>query len=177
MRQLIANCACLILLAGCAESLTTEAPTTTFEQSYVDLEESVSKRGASGMVRATAANMEVEILESNSDFINYIYLVSPGPDLLIGADDDTGTTVALPTVMPNQELIFEIRVFDGAVDTGMRWQTGPPARNPDLRRHALVEYRADGSILVSFEDLDASGWGVADEPNFVDAVFEVRRPS
>src|ERR671910_1540724 len=73
----------------------------------------------SGKVRAPAANLEVEILESNSDFVNYIYLVSPGSEVFIGSDDATGTVVTLPTVLPNEELIFEIRVFepDGVTDT------------------------------------------------------------
>jgi hypothetical protein len=131
---------------------------------------------ASGKVKAPAANLEVEILESNSDFVNYIYLVSPGPALLIGPDNATGTVVSLPGVTPGTELVFEIRVFepDGVTDTGLRWRSGPPSRNADNERHVQLTNTAGGGIMVAFEDIDGSGWGIADEPNFVDAVFEVR---
>jgi len=131
-------------------------------------------KDGSGKVRATAANLEVEILESNSSFINHIYLVSPGPELFIGTDDDWGTVVALPAVAPNTELIFEIRVFDGTVDTGMRWQSGPPARNVDHKFHVVLGMLSGEEIQVNFEDIHGDGWGVEDEPNYVDAVFVVR---
>lgn len=131
---------------------------------------------ASGKVRAPAANLEIEILESNSDFVNYIYLVSPGPEVFIGSDDSTGTVVTLPTVLPNEELIFEIRVFesDGVTDTGMRWRSGPPARNADHKQHVQLSTPAADQIQVNFEDIHGNGWGVADEPNYVDAIFIVR---
>ncbi len=131
---------------------------------------------ASGKVKAPAANLEVEILESNSDFVNYIYLVSPGSALLIGPDHATGTIVSLPAVAPGTELVFEIRVFepDGVTDTGMRWRSGPPSRNSDNEKHVQLTAGASGGIIVAFEDIDGSGWGVADEPNFIDAVIEVR---
>ena len=130
---------------------------------------------ASGKVRAPAANLEVEILESNSYFVNYIYLVSPGPEVFIGSDDATGTVVTLPPVMPNEELIFEIRVFEpDGTDTGTRWQSGPPARNTDHKQHVQLSAPAADQIQVNFEDIHGDGWGVADEPNFVDAVFVVR---
>jgi hypothetical protein len=133
----------------------------------------------SGKIKAPAANLEVEILESNSDFVNYIYLVSPGPDLLIGSDEATGTVVTLPTVSPNQELIFEIRVFesDGVTDTGLRWQSGPPSRNADHERHVQLSQPAANQIQVNFEDIHSDGWGIADEPNYVDAIFIVRPAS
>lgn len=138
---------------------------------------SAAGRGfASGKVHAPATHLEVEILESNSDFVNYIYLVSPGPDLLIGSDDATGTVVSLPVVRRNQELVFEIRVFepDGVTDTGMRWQSGPPSRNVDHKRHVELSAPAPQQVQVNFEDIDGSGWGLGDEPNFVDAIFVVR---
>jgi len=169
---------CLIValaFVGCTEAPPTEvhverdAPPTSLEA-----DASASKHGASGKVKAPAPHLEVEILPSNSDFINHLYLVSPGPDLFIATDDDTGIVVPLPPVRRNQELVFEIRVHDpDGNDTGVRWQTGPPSRNPDRAGHARVTYQADGSIRVEFEDIDASGWGMADEPNFLDAIFVV----
>ncbi len=134
-------------------------------------------RGASGKVRALARHLEVEILASNSDFINEIYLVWPrlGREFYIGPDEATGTVVALPPVRRNSELIFEIRVFEpDGKDTGLRWRTGPPSRNADRQRHAQVTYLPGREVHVDFEDLHADGWGAADEPNFVDALFVVR---
>ena len=133
---------------------------------------------ASGKVRAPAANVEVEILESSSDYVNHIYLVSPGPEIFIGTDDDTGAVVALPPVSPGIELVFEIRVFEtDGTDTGLRWQSGPPGRNDDHSWHVQLAQPAAGEILVSFEDLPASAWGVPNEPNYVDAIFVVREAS
>jgi hypothetical protein len=106
--------------------------------------------------------------------VNHIYLVSPGPDLFLGTDDDTGSITALPPVVPGTELVFEIRVFDGAVDTGDRWRTGPAGRNADHTKHVELTALSSDQIQVNFEDLPADAWGVADEPNFVDAVFVVR---
>jgi hypothetical protein len=125
-------------------------------------------------VRALAWNLEVEILPSNSDFVNHIWLVSPH-EVFVGTDDELGRVTALPPIWPFQELIFEIRVHDPAgLDTGVRWQTGPGRRNADGQQHAMVEYMPRRVIQVNFEDIAADGWGQADEPNFVDAVFAVR---
>ena len=130
---------------------------------------------ASGKVKAPAAILEVEILASNSDYTNHIYLIYGGVETFIATDNDTGRIVCLPEVKKNKELVFEIRVFDGSVYTGVSWQSGPPSRNPDRARHVqLSNGSVRNSIVVAFEDIDASGWGVDDEPNFVDAVFEVR---
>jgi hypothetical protein len=94
--------------------------------------------------------------------------------MFIATDDDWGTIVALPEVSPNDELVFEIRVHDPSdVPTGVVWQMGPASRNADGAIHALVEKCPGHVYHVSFEDIDASGWG-GDEPNYVDALFTVR---
>jgi hypothetical protein len=127
-----------------------------------------------GIVKAPARFCEVEILESNSDFINHIYLVSP-VEMFVATDDDWGTIVELPEVSPNDELIFEIRVHDPSnVPTGDVWQTGPASRNADGAVHAIIHKCPRRVVKVNFEDIHADGWGVGDEPNYVDAVFEVR---
>lgn len=126
------------------------------------------------IVRALVQDNEVEILESNSDFFNHIYLVSP-VEMFIAVDDKTGKIVPLPPVTPGTELIFEIRVhFPMDTPLGMAWQSGPGTRNADGAVHALIEKCPTRTYIVNFEDLDASGWGAADEPNYVDAVFAVR---
>lgn len=137
----------------------------------------VNVRGlANGKVKAPAKFNEVVILDSNSDFENHIYLVSPGPDLFIGIDDDIlAPPVALPEVKKGKELIFEIRVHDPNDGTLLyTWKSGPPSRNPDHRRHVSLSNLPGNAIQVNFEDIPASDWGVADEPNFVDAIFVVR---
>ena len=133
-------------------------------------------KDGSGIVRAPAENLEVEILDSNSDLVNYIYLISPGPEIFIGVDDAIGTVVTLPPVALHAELIFEIRVFepDGVTDTGLRWFTGPPSRNEDHKFHAILGMPGPDQIQVNFEDIHGDGWGVANEPNYVDAIFVVR---
>ncbi|HUF08857.1 MAG TPA: hypothetical protein VMO47_06020 [Rhodothermales bacterium] len=176
-RVLAVVCCTAVIQLGCSDPISVQSPTESAagDLAIEEFAAVLTKNGASGKVKAPAADLEVEILESNSDFINHIYLVSPGPDLFIGTDDDWGTVVALPSVRRNEELIFEIRVHDPSnVDTGVRWQTGPPSRNSDHQFHAQVEYQTDGSIKVSFEDVDASSWGVGDEPNYLDAIFVVR---
>lgn len=127
-----------------------------------------------GTVNALAPLNEVEILESNSDFINHIYLVSP-IEMFIGTDDELEKIVALPAVMPHTELIFEIRVHapDGT-PLGVSWQTGPASRNTDGAVHAIIQRCPMRMQRVNFEDIDASAWGTDDEPNYVDAVFVVR---
>ena len=129
---------------------------------------------ANGKVKAPARFNEVEILESNSDFVNHIWLVSPGPDLFIALDDDTGTIVALPEVKKGKELIFEIRVHAPDGTHLYTWKSGPPSRNPDHVKHVSLANLPGYAIQVNFEDIPASEWGVADEPNYVDAIFVVR---
>lgn len=130
---------------------------------------------ASGKVKAPADVIEVIIVESNSDFFNHIYKVDPGAEVFIGVDNATGTCVDDIVVLKNQEVVFEIRIFFPAETfTGDVWQSGPPSRNSDLQRHVVLTDLGADTTLVEFEDIDASGWGVADEPNFVDARFIVR---
>lgn len=161
------------LWSGCADdALTTEdaAPPS------LALEESADLVIRSARVRAPAPRSEIEILESNSDYVNHLYLVSPGPETFLGTDDEWGRVVALPRVRWLEELVFEIRPFDPVSGsfTGDRWRTGPGARNADGEQHARVDWQPGQGIFVMMEDLPAAGWGEADEPNFVDAVFVVR---
>ena len=127
-----------------------------------------------GMVRAPAEYLDVEILESDSDYENHIYLILPSEEFYIASDDDLGKVVSLPKVVIGQELIFEIRVHDEGRDTGVRWRSGPSSRNSDNWPHALVTDNDDGSIVVAFEDVDAADCAAAYEPNYSDAVFSLR---
>lgn len=139
------------------------------EDSSLRPEEVLFESRANSKVKAPADLIEVEILESNSDFDNMIELISP-VYYLIGSDNSTGTVVnTIPAVTAGTELIFQITTPEGNV-----WQTGPGARNSDGRKHAIVNKLADKSSIVNFEDIDAAGWGAADEPNFVDAIIHVR---
>ena len=129
---------------------------------------------ANAKVKAPATHNEIEILESNSDFVNEIRLVSPAV-MSLGTDDDWGTIFLLPPVSQGTELIFEITpTLMGSPTGDGPWQTGPGSRNPDGKKHAVVNKLPDKSSIVNFEDIDASGWGTADEPNFLDAIFHVR---
>ena len=125
-----------------------------------------------GAVTAPADEVTVEILQSNSHFVNHIHLFGPAVDLGV-TDDDTGAIREIST-KAGSEIKFEIRPFDGDVLAAGPWRSGPGDRNPDGEVHAIVTANSDGScLLVEFEDIDASGWGTADEPNYVDAIFWV----
>ncbi len=139
------------------------------EETSLQSNEVIFESRANAKVKAPADLIEVEILESNSDFDNLIELVSP-VYAAIGSDNSNGTVVdMIPTVTAGVELIFQITTPEGNV-----WQTGPGIRNSDGRKHAVVDKLVDKSSIVMFEDIDASGWGTADEPNFIDAIIHVR---
>jgi hypothetical protein len=123
-------------------------------------------------VTAPADSVTIEILESNSDFVNRISLWGPPRDLTV-TDDDTGAIRTIST-RTGREIKLQITPYD-ATNTfvvGGPWRSGPDARNIDGRVHARVTTVGTCS-LVEFEDLNASQWGAADEPNFVDAVLHV----
>jgi hypothetical protein len=165
--------AALICTAGCTNQDEGITAMSESEAALVDARAGGCTPFPRGIVKAPARLCEVEILESNSDLINHIWLVSPA-EMFIGTDDDWGSVVALPEVSPNDELIFEIRVHDPSdVATGDSWQTGPASRNADGAIHALVDKCPGRVYHVSFEDIAAGGWG-GDEPNYIDAVFVVR---
>jgi hypothetical protein len=126
-----------------------------------------------GAVIAPADDVTIEILQSNSAFVNHIHLFGPGLNLGV-TDDDTGATREISTTA-GTEIKFEIRPFHGGVQMAGPWRSGPGDRNPDGEIHALVTANGDGScVLVEFEDTDASGWDAdPDEPNYVDAIFWV----
>ena len=128
-------------------------------------------------VLATFSEYEMEILESNSDFINDIYIIQGGTATYLANDDELGKIVCLPTVKRGQEIIFEIRVNDpDGNPIGDIWQSGPGSRNADGSIHAIIQRCPGNEFKVSFEDIPSSGW-VGDEPNYIDAIFQLRRKS
>ena len=158
MKNALCFAALIVLLTSCNK-----------EDSSLQPEEVRFETRANAKVKAPAELIEVEILESNSDFDNLIELVSP-VNIVIGSDNSTGTVVnTIPPVTAGVELIFQITTPEGNL-----WQTGPGVRNYDGQKHAVVIKRPDKSSIVNFEDIDASEWGIADEPNFLDAIIHVR---
>jgi hypothetical protein len=125
-----------------------------------------------GAVVAPADNVTVEVLESNSDFVNHLHVWGPHMDLEV-TDDETGQIRSL-TTRAGKEIKFEIRSTLGGVEQGI-WRSGPAERNPDGAVHAIVTSSPDEScLLVEFEDTDASVWADdPDEPNYVDAVLRI----
>lgn len=125
-------------------------------------------------VLGTKRSYQLEVMESNSDFINHIYLVEGSSSTFLATDDDTGTIVSLPPTRPGKELIFEIRVFDpDGNPIGDVWQSGSASRNADGAVHAIVQRCPGNQYVVNFEDIPASGWTAPDEPNYVDAIFRL----
>jgi hypothetical protein len=123
-------------------------------------------------VIAPADGVTIEILESNSDFVNRISLWGPSVDLML-TDDDTG---AMRTIRARagREIKLQIAPYDSTntFAVGGPWRSGPGDRNGDGQVHARVT-TAGTCSLVEFEDLDASDWGAVDEPNFVDAILHI----
>jgi hypothetical protein len=126
-----------------------------------------------GAVIAPADDVTIEILQSNSAFVNHIHLFGPGVDLGV-TDDDTGETRQIST-RTGREIKFEIRPFHEGELVAGPWRSGPGDRNSDGEVHARVTANSDGScLLVEFEDTDGAGWADdPDEPNYVDAIFWV----
>jgi hypothetical protein len=114
----------------------------------------------------------LEVLESNSDFVNRISLWGPSVDLTV-TDDDTGAIRTVST-RAGREIKLQITPYDptNTVRVGGPWRSGPGVRNSDGQVHARVNTVGSCS-LIEFEDVDAGQWGTADEPNFVDAVLLV----
>jgi hypothetical protein len=123
-------------------------------------------------VIAPADTVTIEVLESNSDFVNRLSLWGPSVDLAV-TDDDTGA-VRTVSSRAGREIKLQITPYDptNTVQVGGPWRSGPGARNSDGQVHARVTTVGDCS-LVEFEDLDAADWAAADEPNFVDAVLHI----
>lgn len=123
-------------------------------------------------VVAPADSVTVEVLESNSDFVNRISLWGPSVDLAV-TDDDIGATRSIST-RAGREIKLQISPYDptNTVLVAGPWRSGPGGRNSDGQVHVQVS-TVGTCTLVEFEDLDASQWGTADEPNFVDAVIHI----
>ncbi len=123
-------------------------------------------------VTAPADRVTIEVMESNSDFVNRISLWGPSVDLGV-TDDDTGATRTIGA-RAGREIKLQITPYDptNTLEVGGPWRSGPGGRNGDGRVHAQVTTVGTCS-LVEFEDVDASQWGTVDEPNFVDAVLHI----
>lgn len=180
MKRFIFYLFTLLLISSCADSGldSMEAPDS---ETSVTADSAVSPDARDrcrpfrpNYVLGARHSYQLEVLESNSDFINHIYLVYGSTSTFLATDDDTGTVVNLPPTKPGKELIFEIRVHDpDGNPTGEVWQSGPGSRNVDGAVHALVDRCNRNQYIVRFEDIHSSGWGTGDEPNYVDAVFRL----
>lgn len=181
MKSLIFCIAVGLFLISCNESAvdgmeSTAEETPILAAESTDLSEARSRCRPfrPNYVLGTRHSYQLEVLESNSDFINHIYLLQGSTSTFLATDDDTGTIVSLPPSKPGRELIFEIRVHDpDGNPIGDVWQSGPGSRNADGAVHAMVDRCNRNQYIVRFEDLPASGWGAADEPNYVDAIFRL----
>jgi hypothetical protein len=124
--------------------------------------------GLGGQFFSSGIPVEVEIFPAEADFVNEIYLFSPGPARLIGTNQETGKVIRLGVFPVGTELVFGIFVRD----TGLTFKTGPGSRNPDGVPHAQVTCLGNSTANVGFEDKVNS-----DDIDYDDAVFEVRPAS
>lgn len=95
----------------------------------------------------------VQVLSSDAGFTSELHLSSPGPDLFIATNRDTGLVANIGTFATGTELIFSIYVRD----TGRTFYTGDASRNPDGLAHANVTYLGNGVTSVEFEDIFGGG--------------------
>jgi hypothetical protein len=124
--------------------------------------------GLGGQFFSSGIPVEIEIFPAEADFVNEIYLFSPGPQRLIGTNKETGKVVRLGVFSPGTELVFGIFVRD----TGLTFKMGPGSRNPDGVAHAIVTCLGNSAANIGFEDKVNS-----DDVDYDDAVFEVRPAS
>ncbi len=122
--------------------------------------------GVGDPVIAPGFLLAVEVVQSNSDFTNRIYLERPFGSRFLATDNNWGAVRPF-VAAPGSETTFRIDVFDGAVFTGESFATGS--------NNARVTEPTPGCILVEFEDKPQSAWGEDGEPNYVDARFFVRK--
>jgi hypothetical protein len=103
-----------------------------------------------GQLFATGGDVTVTILQSDARDTSDLYLMSPGLELLIGTNKETGKTVNLGPFPAGTELIFGIRnrSYPGHV-----FMTGPASRNTDNIVHATVETIDATTAVVGFEDV------------------------
>ncbi len=124
--------------------------------------------GLGGQYFSSGIPVEVEILPAEADFVNEIYLFSPGPQRLIGTNKELGKVVRLGVFSPGTELVFGIFVRE----TGLSFKMGPGSRNPDGVLHAAVQCFGNTTATVGFEDKINS-----DDIDYDDAVFQIRPAS
>ena len=181
MKRIISFLFVAILMTSCNDSGLDSIETSDQDSIVLSAESTVSADASDrchtfrpNHVLGTKRNYQLEVLDSNSDYINHIYLVQGSTATFLATDDDTGTIVNLPPTKPGEELVFEIRVHDPAGNPlGDVWQSGDASRNADGAVHALVDRCNRNRYTVRFEDISASGWSAPDEPNYVDAVFKL----
>ncbi|HSJ72512.1 MAG TPA: hypothetical protein VLA29_12795 [Acidimicrobiia bacterium] len=125
-----------------------------------------AEEGVEAPVIAPGFLLAVEVVESNSDFTNRIYLQRPAYSRFLATDNNWGATRPF-VAAPGSEITFRIDVYDGAVFTGNSFVTGS--------ENARVTEPTPGCILIEFEDKPSTEWGSDGEPNYVDARFFVRK--
>lgn len=122
--------------------------------------------GLGGQLFAAGGQVEVEILKSNSDATNDIFLFRAGQTpLLIGNDKQTGRVISLGSFPAGSELLFGIKVRQ----SGDTFRMGPAFRNFDGVAHARVDCVTGAIAKVSFEDMRGGG-----DRDYNDAIIQVR---
>ena len=119
---------------------------------------------------STGGEVTVEIIPIHGSYHNDLRLNGQFVASNYASDPNNGTpnyTVNLGTFEAGQLLDFSIYVHE----TGHTWYMGPGSRNVDGDIHATVTFRADGSAVVFFEDLNSL---TGSDRNFHDTIFIFR---
>ena len=123
---------------------------------------SAANAGVGDLCITIGGPVTVEVLSSDAGYTSELRLSSPGPDVFIATNRDTGLIASIGTFSTGTELIFSIFVQD----TGETFFTGPGSRNPDGLAHANVTYLGNGVTSVEFEDILGGGDGDYNDVRF-----------
>jgi RHS repeat-associated protein/uncharacterized repeat protein (TIGR01451 family) len=103
-----------------------------------------------GQLYATGGEIEVEVLPATAGLTSQLYLLEP-VEMFVATNREVGRRVQLGRFEPGAELLFGIRVG------GHEFRMGSGERNPDAIPHASVDFTAETTAVVGFEDLYGGG--------------------
>lgn len=108
--------------------------------------------GLGDVFYATGGDVVVRVEPASAGYTSLLQLYSP-VFISVADNSEAGKVVNLGSFTAGQELTFGIYVLN----TQNTFLMGPGSRNADGEIHANVEWQADGSARVGFEDLFGGG--------------------
>jgi hypothetical protein len=116
-----------------------------------------------GKLYAAGYLVRVQVLHADAGYTSELWRVYPGDPQRIATSKEDGK-IAYVSTLPNQEVVFAIRVLE----TGDDFYTGPGSRNLDGIPHATVDWLTPRIANLGFEDLIGGG-----DLDYNDAMFQI----